>query len=143
LRDLTGKALEERKSQIEFLDNSQIPLRKSDLSTAKFNYGECANIGFRGRKPIDIVVPPSADLVNCKSFEEKVHAAQVAVNKLKQKVTSLSVQMGMAHSELQKERLMKQIEDIEDNQLPPARERLNAAKAALDTCRENIPSDLV
>ena len=136
-----GAALADRKSRIAFINNSLLPLAKSDLSTAKFNYGECANIGFRRKKPIDLVIHDEG-VLNCEPFEKKVQAAHLVVKNLQAKVRTLSVAAGMAHSDFQKERLMEQIEDIQNNQLPPAREKVNAATTALDDCKRKLPHDV-
>jgi hypothetical protein len=48
LEDLTGRALDARLNEIQAIDNI-LHRKYSVLSTAKFMYGECANIGFRRR----------------------------------------------------------------------------------------------
>ena len=76
LSDLTGNALKERKSQIEFIRHHEIPLRKSDFRTAKFNYGQCANIGFFRRSPVVINTGRGPTVLNCEPFVKAVNAAQ-------------------------------------------------------------------
>ena len=53
LSDLTGDALEQRKNQISFIKNTLLPPKYFALSTAKFIYGECANVGFRRKRPFE------------------------------------------------------------------------------------------
>jgi len=131
LGDLQGKDLEERRSKIEFYNNSLIPLAKSDLSTAKFLYGECANIGFRRRKIPDVHDEGTLD---CESFEKKRNAAHAEVKGLEEEVSSLSVRMSNSHSDVVKEKLQEEIDKIEDTKLQPARVKLAAAQKALDDC---------
>jgi len=124
----------------ENIFNIEIPIAIGNLRTAQFNYGECAGVGFRKKKPIDVLIHDEG-VLNCESFEKEVEAAQAVVNNLKERVRILTIQMGMAGS-FQKERFMKAIEDIQNNQLLPATEKLTAARTALENCKKNLPSDI-
>ena len=67
-------------------------------------------------------------VLNCGPFEKKVQDAQGVVNVLNNRLRTLGVKAGMAHSSFQREKLLKQIKEIEDNELAPAVDALNAAK---------------
>jgi hypothetical protein len=76
----------------------------------------------------------SQAVLNCEPFAKKVAAEQSVVAQLKKEAAAIATKAGQAHSNAEKKRLLDQIEEIENKELPPAVDALNAAQAALEKC---------
>ena len=107
--------------------NERIANASCELHAAEFNYLKCP-------KSIIVVNPDLPNSSTCGPLEEAVKQANKEVVRLTNIARSLAVQLSAAHSDLQKEKLEDKLTDIEDNHLSPAKEKLTAARAALDKC---------
>jgi hypothetical protein len=133
LSDLTGSALEERKSQIEAIDKG-IRRRKCDRHAAEFNYLKC------NPKRIDVFGGGGPTVLNCEPFERAVVDAQNMVKGWEMTIEMLELQredFPPGHPE--RVQINEEIAKIKNTHLPKAKVALNAAKKAFDDCISTPP----
>jgi DNA-binding beta-propeller fold protein YncE len=81
--------------------------------------------------------PNSPNVKDCTPFAEAVNEAERLLNLLKERLRTLTIELSMASTSEERQKILKQIKDIENNHLPPAKDNLTAAKNALDDCNRS------
>jgi hypothetical protein len=149
LDELTDQAEEVRKKMMShgipddsnpwrsILESISMEIRnaKRVFSIVKFNYGECRGFNWRRKPPIvhpDIV----EDIVDCEPLEKALSDAQVKVTNLETERDEFKASLGDLTGNALK-RAREKIDAINNSLLPGARKAVDAAKIALENCKEN------